>query len=76
MKTEFPEAAGIDDAAEGLPGIFWTESDEVAEDGVKGLERGKRLVIPGPINRATALGGQHAPRGLLLALGSRLYPIK
>jgi short-subunit dehydrogenase len=76
VKTEFPEAAGIEAAADGLPGIFWTNSDEVAEDGIQGLERGKRLVIPGPINRVTALGGQHAPRGLLLALGSRLYPIK
>ena len=76
VKTEFPESAGIDEAADGLPGVFWTDSDEVAEDAVKGLERGKRLVIPGPINRITAIGGQHAPRGLLLALASRLYPIK
>ena len=76
MKTEFPETAGIHEAADGLPGIFWTQSDDVAEDAVKGVERGKRLVIPGPINRATALGGQHAPRGLLLQLAGRLYPIK
>jgi short-subunit dehydrogenase len=75
VKTEFPDAAGIDDAAEGLPGIFWTESDQVAEDAVDGLERGKRLVIPGSINRVTAIGGQHAPRGLLLRLGGRFSPI-
>ena len=76
VKTEFPDAAGIEEAAEGLPGIFWTESPDVAEEAVNALERGRRLVVPGKLNRVTALGGQHAPRGLLLSLGSRLYPIK
>jgi uncharacterized protein len=76
VETEFPDTAGIQDAAEGLPSIFWTQSDHVAEEAVKGLEGGKRLVIPGVINRATALGGQHVPRGIFLRLSSRLYPIK
>ena len=76
VETEFPDTAGIQDAADGLHSIFWTQSDYVAEEGVKGLERGKRLVIPGALNRVTALGGQHAPRGLLLQLASRFYPIK
>jgi short-subunit dehydrogenase len=76
VETEFPNTAGLQEAADGLPSIFWTQSDHVAEEAVKGLERGKRVVIPGVINRATALGGQHAPRGLLLRLGSRFYPIK
>jgi uncharacterized protein len=75
VKTEFPEAAGIDEAADNLPGIFWTDSEDVAEDAVKGLESGKRQVIPGPINRVTAIGGQHAPRGILLSLASRFYPL-
>src|SRR3954452_12191959 len=76
VETEFPDSAGIQDAAEGLPSIFWTQSDQVAEGAVKGLERGKRVVIPGAINRVTALGGQHVPRSLLLRLGGRLNPIK
>jgi uncharacterized protein len=76
VKTEFSDAAGIEEAAEGLPDLFWSESADVAEEAVKALERGKRLVIPGAINRMSALGGQHAPRGLFLRLGSRLYPVK
>jgi uncharacterized protein len=75
VKTEFPEVAGIDAAAEGLPDVFWTDPDFVAEQGVRGLERGRRVVVPGTINRATALGGQHAPRGLLLNLGRRVTPV-
>ena len=33
---------------------------------VKGMERGKRVVVPGPFNAVGALAGQHAPRGVLL----------
>jgi short-subunit dehydrogenase len=76
VETEFSDTAGIQDAAEGLPSLFWSQSADVAEESVKGLEQGKRQVIPGALNRASALGGQHAPRGLFLRLGSRLYPIK
>jgi uncharacterized protein len=76
VETEFSDAAGIGDAAEGLPSFFWTQSDDVAEDAVKALEGGKRQVIPGALNRASALGGQHVPRGIFLRLGSLLYPIR
>jgi len=75
VKTEFAATAGIDEAASGLPGMFWTESDYVAEQAVRGLEQGRRVVVPGKLNRATALGGQHAPRGLFLRVGSRVTPV-
>ena len=55
--------------------MFWTDSGQVAEEAIKALERDRRVVVPGSSTRATALGGQHAPRGLLLRLGSRLYPV-
>jgi short-subunit dehydrogenase len=75
VKTEFAETAGIDEAASGLPEVFWTESDFVAEEAVRALERGRRVVVPGRLNQAGALGGQHAPRGLFLRFGSRFYPV-
>ena len=75
VRTEFVESAGIDDAAEALPQPFWTDPDFVAEEGIRGLERGRRVVVPGKLNRATALGGQHAPRGALLRLAGRLTPV-
>jgi uncharacterized protein len=73
VKTEFMAAAGMD--WEGLPGFIWSDSAEVAEAGVKGLERGSRLVVPGALNRAGAIGGQHAPRGLLLRVAGKVYPV-
>src|SRR3954447_1028636 len=75
VKTEFAQTAGIDEAASGLPELFWTDSDYVAEEAVKALERGRRVVVPGKLNQATAFGGQHAPRGLFLRFGSRVTPV-
>ena len=75
VRTEFADTAGIGEQAEGLPDVFWADSADVAEQGVSGLEHGRRVVVPGLLNRAGALGGQHAPRGLLLRLAGRLTPV-
>jgi short-subunit dehydrogenase len=73
VKTEFADVAEIP-GAEALPGVFWASAEQVAKAGLKGLERGKRVVIPGTLNRAGAIGGQHAPRSLVLRLTSRVHP--
>jgi uncharacterized protein len=72
-KTEFMATAGID--WEGLPSFIWSEPAEVAEAGVKGLEKGRRVVVPGVLNRAGAVGGHHVPRGLLLRVAGKVYPV-
>ena len=73
VKTEFADVAEIP-GTDALPGVFWTSAEEVARTGIEGLERGKRVVIPGAVNRVGALGGHHAPRGLVLRLTSRVHP--
>ena len=73
VKTEFVDVAEIP-GADAMPGVFWASAEQVARAGVKGLERGKRVVIPGALNRAGAIGGQHAPRSLILRLTSRVHP--
>jgi uncharacterized protein len=76
VKTEFAASAGIAEEAEGVPEMAWTESPDVAEQGVRGLERGKRVVVPGGLmHRATALGGQHVPRSVLLRVAGRFNPL-
>ena len=74
VKTEFWTNAGIESG--GLPGFILTESAAVAEAGVMGLDKGRRVVVPGPLNRVGALGGQHAPRGLLLRVAGKVYPVR
>ncbi|MEA2496290.1 MAG: uncharacterized protein QOJ29_4201 [Thermoleophilaceae bacterium] len=74
VKTEFAEVANLQDAESSLPAFMWDQPDAVARAGINGLGRGKRVVIPGVLNRAGALGGQHAPRSLVLRLASRVHP--
>jgi short-subunit dehydrogenase len=73
VRTEFVEVAGMGREASVLPEFVWVPSPEVAEAGVHGLERGKGVVIPGKLNKATAIGGHLTPRSLLLGLGRRVY---
>lgn len=73
VKTEFPELAGVGGAEEQLPGVFWTDVEDVARAAVEGADRGKRVVVPGLVNRAGALTGQHSPRMLVLPLTKRIW---
>jgi short-subunit dehydrogenase len=73
VRTEFTQVAGIEQAEEQLPGIFWMAADDVAKAAVDAAEKGKRAIVPGPFNRATALTGQHTPRTLVLPLAKRLW---
>jgi uncharacterized protein len=74
VKTEFVEIANLQSAEATMPGFLWETPDAVAKAGIRGLERGKRVVIPGVINRVGAVSGQHAPRSLVLALATRVHP--
>jgi short-subunit dehydrogenase len=73
VKTEFADVAGIGGAEDSLPDLFWSTAEDVAKAAVAGLESGKRVVVPGVLNRATAVGGQHMPRALALPLIKRVW---
>ena len=67
VKTEFVAEAGMAGAEDRTPDFIWTDVEEVASAAVEGAEKGKRVVIPGLLNRAGALGGQHLPRAAAAA---------
>lgn len=73
VKTEFAEVAGVGGAEESLPGVFWTSVEQVAQAAVEGADKGKRVVVPGLMNRAGAISGQHSPRALALPIAKRLW---
>lgn len=73
VETEFADVAGVTEEFSALPDFARVSSPDVAEAGVRGLERGKGVVIPGLLNKATAIGGQFTPRGLFLSIGRRVY---
>lgn len=73
VRTEFTDQhEGFDVSS---PDFVWMSAEECAKAAVKGLERGKRVVVPGVGNRIGALAGQHAPRSVLLAAARRFYPL-
>jgi uncharacterized protein len=75
VRTEFGEAGGFGGADERIPSWMWLSSDGVAEAGIDGLEKGRRVVVPGPVNQLTAIGGHYIPRSVLLPLVSRIWPV-
>jgi short-subunit dehydrogenase len=75
VKTEFMDVASLP-GADSSPGFLWSDPADVARAGIRGLERGKRVVVPGVLNRAGTLGGQHAPRSVILSLAARVHPAR
>jgi uncharacterized protein len=73
VKTEFTEVAGVAGVEERTPGAVWMTAEEIARHAVDGAERDRRVVVPGTLNRATALAGQHSPRAVALPLISRIW---
>jgi short-subunit dehydrogenase len=73
VKTEFVAEAGMEGAEDKTPNFIWSSPEEVAEAAVQGAEKGKRVVVPGLLNRAGALSGQHVPRALVLPLARRAW---
>jgi len=72
VETDFMDDAAIADNASSLPKFMWVDPADVAEQGVRGLERGRRVVIPGAANRIGASLGRHVNRGVLLAAARRV----
>jgi short-subunit dehydrogenase len=73
VKTEFVEVAELGDIS--TPDFLWDTAEKVAEAGVRGLERNRRVVVPGAINQVGAIAGRLTPRGLFLRGASRFYPV-
>ena len=71
--TEFPENAGID--AEDVPKFVLTSPEHNAAAAVSAMDKGKRVVVPGRLNLASAAAGHYTPRSVLLGLARRFYPV-
>lgn len=76
VRTGLLAASGMseEDAASALPGLLWEPVTKVAEEAVRGLERGIGVIIPGRANQIGALAGYLTPRRLLLPLVVRRHP--
>jgi short-subunit dehydrogenase len=71
-KTEFGETAGMGDMESASPDLIYQSAATVARAGIDGMVHGRRSVLPGIRNKATALGGRLVPRTVLLPVTRRL----
>lgn len=74
VRTEFMEVAGLEQVMDTTPSFLWADAEAVAQAGIRGLESGRRVVIPGAMNRLGAIGGHYTPRALFLRAAARFYP--
>jgi uncharacterized protein len=73
VRTEFAEVAGWGDVESRTPDVLWASPRDIAREAVDGAARGKRVVVPGLLNRAGAIAGQHSPRAVALPLIGRFW---
>jgi short-subunit dehydrogenase len=74
VPTEFGEVASIDENLMNIPGVSVSPEDP-ARAAIDGMAAGKRVVVPGPATRATAILGRFAPRWITLETMRRFYPV-
>jgi len=76
VATGFGERAGFEegDFDSSLPAIMWVASRAVARHGVRALDKGQLVAIPGIANQVGARFSQLAPRRALLAILRRMHP--
>lgn len=73
VRTEFAQAAGIEQAEQQTPDFVWMSAETVAKAAVEAADKGKRAIVPGLLNRAGALTGQYTPRKLVLPIAKRFW---
>jgi short-subunit dehydrogenase len=73
VKTEFTDVAGIGGVEDRTPDAVWMSAEDIAKHAVDGAMNDRRVVVPGALNRAGALVGQHSPRAIALPLISRIW---
>ena len=66
VKTGFQDASDAHEFSSKMPGPFWRSAEQVAAAAVSGLEKGRRVVVPGTPNRALAAVGRFSPRPIVL----------
>lgn len=73
VKTEFTDAAGMSGVEDSTPDAIWMSAEEIGSAAVEGAAADKRVVVPGALNRAGSLLGQHTPRFIGLPIFERIW---
>ncbi len=77
VRTEFWQVAGDQPIKRAMPRPMWVATEDVAAAGLRGLEKGRRVVVPGAAVRLSGLGARWAPHGIQLkVLGRAMRPAR
>ncbi len=72
-RTGFTAAAGIS-KIDGIGGnAMWVSAERVAREAIGGMDRNRRIVVPGFVAQAQTLGGRYTPRALLLPILKQVF---
>ncbi len=71
-QTGFADRAGIAKLYVGRMNTLMPDARTVSEAGIRAMQRGERLVIPGLANRLGTLGARVLPRGVVLRMIRRI----
>lgn len=71
-ETNFQQRAGITKTIVGAKGLLMMSAETVAHIGVEQFLRGKRVIIPGLLNKAGAIASSRLPRSFILPLITRI----
>src|SRR3954470_1624069 len=73
VRTEFMEASEAPDLERRAPGFLWESAEDVARRSVEGMERGKRVVIPGAVAKVLYGAGRFSAHAVSLPVTRAAY---
>src|SRR5947209_19489335 len=73
VRTEFMDAAEAPDLEARSPGFTWESAADVARKAVEGMERGRRVVVPGAVAKLSTAAGRFVPHAIQLPVMRAAY---
>jgi short-subunit dehydrogenase len=69
--SEFHDVSGTRAEVSRYPRLLWMDAETVARRGIRAVERGRIIFVPGAVNRVLWFFARHMPEGLAVRIMSR-----
>jgi short-subunit dehydrogenase len=69
--SEFHDVSGTREEVSRYPRLMWMDAGTVARRGVRAVERGRVIYVPGAVNRILWFFARHVPEGLAVRIMTR-----
>ncbi|GAA5089121.1 SDR family NAD(P)-dependent oxidoreductase [Nocardia iowensis] len=75
-RTEFHDVMGVREIADGMPGFFWQDPEDVAAAGWKAVSKGKPVCVPGGVNKIFTYMTRPMTVNMIYRFGRDFNPFK